>query len=241
VHPFDVLALSFTEVVAGDVTATLTDGDASLPLERVGTIATDGPFWGFKTAPLLGFDRVLSWRVQGADLAGNAFVDSQAQVRSSADPGILPADGFESDVPALSDQQLEIVSKDAITGAHSFHAAWVGRTTFHLRHEGDGKGTVRFNARNLEWNDFEDEITTIHVTAAVQGGNKTVSLDLPIDTPASELAPSRLPPVHALQLQLPEEGKDVIVTFEMPPEDSDCGLASCQAVEALIDDLRVED
>lgn len=246
-HPFDAIELRFSEVVSGDIQASLLDtAEVALPLQRRGFLAAGGPFWGFRTGPLLSFGRVANLELEGNDLAGNPFT-ANGQVASVEDPGILAADGFEGDVPALAGSQPRIVSQGAISGAHSLQVGGErgsrGRITFHLRSAAPAK-FVRFQAQNLDWvggddEDSYEEVFSVQVEAAALGGDRSVSSVVPPDQRGSG-SEAPFPAPQPVELELPQATTDAIVSFDLEPRAEDCGLVHCRDIPALIDDLRLE-
>jgi hypothetical protein len=239
-NPFDPIEFRFDEIASADTTATLVDEQGqSRPLNRIGAPDPDGPFWGFSAKPLLAFGRGPSLLLAGADLAGNPFQLTGRAVLAAEDPGLLPQDGFESQINAIP-AAVRVVTDRPISGEHSLLVG-PARTTFHLRVAEEGAHLLRFDARNVHWDYGDDYVATVHVSAAFSGGTSVASLELPLDTPSiPDNPPPELPPVHALELGVPGSGRDVIVTFEMGPDYPGCGLESCDYIDAVIDNLRVE-
>jgi len=243
VHPFDGFDLPFSEVVRGETRATLTDSQqVTLPFERYGAVTLDGPFWGFRARPMMSFGRSVTLELEGEDLAGNAF-DGGGVIHSVEDPGVQTADGFESDVTVLAESELRLVSQGAISGSRSLQVGndyeTSGRVTFHL-HAEEPSQVVRFAAQSLRWHSGEDDVVGVRARAAVLGGNEIVTLDVPLYDPPEAAQTAEIPPVDALELALPEPTTDAIVTFDLAPHGEECGLASCDEIPALIDDLRLE-
>lgn len=244
-HPFEPLELPFSEVVSGETQASLIDTEeVALPLARVGYLVPDGPFWGFRSGPLMSFGRVANLEIQGRDWAGNPFLGG-GRVASEEDPGVLPADGFESDVPALGEFAPEIVDRIALTGAKSLKIggdpAGRGRVTFHLRSAESAK-FVRFSAQNLamDGGGDDEEVSGVEVDAAALGGREIVSIRVSLDDVTSPAKAAEFPALQSLELELPEPTTDAIVSFQLEPHSSECGLISCYDIPALIDDLRLE-
>lgn len=195
------------------------------------------PFWGFEVPPLLAFDVMGEWRAEAEDLGGNARL-SRGQLLTLSAPDFLTQDGFESEVASVGTPVT--LSFDAITGARALRIEEEDVVTFRL--ETNGGTVLRFNARQLisgaEFSLEETDNQTVRYRVGVEGGSRVVERQLSPRFPEGD--PLGYPLPDAVEVPLADAGEAVIVMFDMPPFDEECGLVLCYGVPALIDDLRIE-
>jgi hypothetical protein len=242
--PLLPLSARFSEAVTEQSSLTLQVGGAIEPLSLVRSTAS-GAFWGATASPLLGFDVKATWSAAVSDFAGN--VHSRVWTTASdLDPGVLPQDGFETDVPTLRNVEPAFDEATPISGARSllidsYDVLAPRRVAFHLA-RGAGN-VVRFNTQELVWDQEEHGLATLLVRVGVVGGRKVTELHLPDSRlPLDESTPATPPEISAQEIALTEPGSDVIVSFELSAEGSGCADVFCgpNVMPTLVDDLRIE-
>jgi hypothetical protein len=238
-HPLDTVTVPSDEALL-DAKAFVTPAQgAPVPVAPNGS--SDDALWSLDIPPLLMLGAMLTWRADGHDWSSNRLV-SQSELRTLSDPGVLPEDGFESEVPVLlTAGPHTIASEGALSGAHSLLIEAGVRATFHLHHAGAHKLLFQFRPMPAELYGVEPQYVQFAFVQArfgTLGGTQVVrhSLEVP-DYDAVQSEPSAS---VAVELDLPEPGDDVLVSFDIAAQDFDCGPIACGDVPSLIDDLRLE-
>jgi hypothetical protein len=244
VDPLLPFSARFNEAVTEQSSLTLQVGGAIEPLSWVRS-TDSGAFWGVTASPLLGFDVEATWSATVSDFAGNVY-SRVWMIRSDVDPGVLPQDGFETEVPALRNVEPGFDEATPISGARSlliesYDVLAPRRVAFHLA-RGAGN-VVRFNTQELVWDNEQHGVATLLVRVGVVGSRKVTELHLPDSRlPAGEATPAAPPEISAREIALTEPGSDVIVSFELSAEGSGCDDVYCEpnVLPTLVDDLRIE-
>lgn len=236
-HPLDGSAAEASEALL-DAHASLTAVDGSARNLEPSHGAAKPAFF-VEIPPLLSFGSTYRWHATATDFAGNQLL-SRGQLSTLADPGILPQDGFESAVPALGDTPAPVVAEGAISGAHSLRVEPNERSTFHLHRVGSHRLAFQFQPLAVDATPEEAEYSrklVLQVRYGTLGATRVVSKSLDAESAAAFSGASSS---QSIQLDLPEPGDDVIVSFNLLPEDESCWFGSCVVVPSLIDDLRLE-
>jgi hypothetical protein len=237
--PLDATPIEISEALL-DAQATVTSpaGDARTVLVQS---SSEEATWSFEVPPLLALGTSFEWRADGRDWAGN-LLESRRELRTLADTGVLAPDGFESDVVALRLQTSELVEDGALDGTRSLRVQRYRRATFHLQHAGATKLVFQCQPLPVDLSYLADDeevlLSFVEVRYGTLGGTQVQTHELSV---AESVLRQGTPVAPAtVELKLAEPGDDVVVSFDLPEEDEDCGLIACADVSSLIDDLRLE-
>lgn len=238
-NPLDPTPIPISEALLdGQATVTSPAGDALTVLSQG---SSDEPTWLFEVPPLLALGTSFEWRADGSDWAGNPL-ESQSELRTQADTGVLAADGFESDVAALILQSSELVENGALNGTRSLRVQRYRRAMFHLQRAGATKLVFQFQPLPVDFSyvadDEEVQLSFVTVRYGTLGGSQVQTHELSV--PETVLRQGTPVDPATVELKLAEPGDDVVVSFDLPEEDEECGLIACADVSSLIDDLRLE-
>jgi hypothetical protein len=238
-HPLDIVTVPVVEALL-DAKAFITPAQGA-PVLVAPSGSSEDAIWSLDIPPLLRLGTKLTWQADGHDWSSNPLV-SQSELRTLPDPGVLPEDGFESDVPVLLTAAPHTIAiEGALSGTHSLLIESGVRATFHLRHAGARKLLFQFRPMPSELYGVEPQYVRfafVQVRFGTLGGTQVVrhSLEVP-DYDAEQSEPSAS---VAVELDLPEPGDDVLVSFDIAAQPFDCGPIACSDVPSLIDDLRLE-
>lgn len=237
-NPLEPTSIAASEALL-DARASVTspNGDA-LDVPTHGSTAD--AIWSFEVPPLLALGTTFKWRADGSDWAGN-LLKSQGSLHTLPDAGILTPDGFESDVTALSGSP-KVVEEGALSGKRSLRVDRYRDATFHLQRTGATKLLFQFQPQLPDLSGLSENedvsFSFVRVRFGTLGGTQVQSFELAVSaTVARQTTP--LAPV-SVERDLVEPGDDVVVTFELEEEDTECGLIACADVVSLIDDLHLE-
>jgi hypothetical protein len=200
----------------------------------------------FSTDIVLPFAGQWTLSGSGADLAGHPL-DVQGTLKTIADPGIFPQDGFESElIAATSTDKITPVTGvgtlPAISGAHSLLIPAGAAVTFHLQRAAAEKH-VRFSYRTFNFD--AGQVADFVVQVGVIGAERTNAPAVPGGSaePTMDTGDESLPKasgVQTLSYAIEGDGADVLLLVYAPvcfdPFRGYCSLSPA----LLIDDLRLE-
>jgi hypothetical protein len=244
VHPFDDVELPFSEPIRVDTVPELLDQHGASwqiharaptwldPPPGLDQVA-DGAFWRYSVHPVFRFDLAFTFEHQGTDLAGNHFQHT-VRFRTPDDPGFLPPDGFETDVPGLSSSVIAFDTVSPISGARSLKIEGDANVTFHLK--GGPNGRIRFKAQNMRYyeasEDYDEDYKSLLIEVGHADGTGLQRHQMFPEEPNGSALP-----VHEVVMGHDLPDQDVIIRFRLDP----CLRGTrCVEIGARVDELWVE-